>query len=507
MVFMARYKNNDQNQGEFIVVNFKDQLLPGTFEHALNYLIDSRIDLSLFDSKYKNDQTGAKAIDPRILLKIALYSYSRGVFTSRKMEHLCETNIIAKALSANTVPHFTVIADFISSMTKEISDIFVKVLMVCQDMGLIGGELFAIDGCKLPSNASKESSGTFIELRKKKDKMEKLVRTLIEKHSRMDADASDGEYESGRKQKTIDKLNDRINRIQEFLDTQNPKMGSRGKEIQSNITDNESAKIKCSHGVIQGYNGIAMVDAKNQVVVAAEPFGLNQEHSTFIPILAQAEKNLTAVTDNDSPLEGKTVLADTGYFCETNLKTAAEKKIESIIPDPNFRKRDERFSGRERLTGRIEKFGQHDFVYNQDHNTYTCPNGKILKYRGHATLHGNSGHRYQSKASDCKACPFTDRCFQRKKSKRGVRNLYIVDSKGPVNYSRLMIEKIDRPEIRDLYSKRMGIIEPVFAHITFQKGLNRFTLRTKDKVNIQWLLYCIVHNIAKITGSCWMSYA
>jgi hypothetical protein len=76
-----------------------------------------------------------------------------------------------------------------------------------------------------------------------------------------------------------------------------------------------------------------------------------------------------------------------------------------------------------------------------------------------------------------------------------------------VNYSILMMEKIDRPEVRELYSKRMAIIEPVFAHITFHKRMNRFTLRTKDRVNIQWLLYCIVCNITKIAGAGMFSYA
>jgi transposase len=498
---MARYKDYNQSQGEFMVVTFKDQIIPGTFEHTLDYLIDYKIDLSAFDWKYKNDLTGAPAIDPRILFKLVLYSFSRGVFSSRKIEQFAETNIVAKALTGNITPHFTVIAEFISSMEMEVSDIFVNVLMVCEDMGLIGGELFAIDGCKLPSNASKESSGTFKDLRKKKEKFERLVGKLIENHSRLDNGAKGNEEERDRKRKTIEKLNNRIDRIKNFLDTEKPRMGSRGKEIQSNITDNESAKIKSSHGVIQGYNGIAMADDKNQVIIAAESFGLNQEHATFVPMVEQAEKNLKAVTKKKNPLRGKTILADTGYFCEENLKATADKKINGIIPDHNFRKRDDRFADRERHTGRIEKFGIHDFVFDSKHNTYKCPNGKTLKYRGHATLRNNSGHRYQSKASDCKGCPSTDRCFQRNQSKRGVRNLYVVDESCEAKYSKQMIEKIDRPEIRDLYSKRMGIIEPVFGHITFQKRLDHFTLRTKAKVNIQWLLYCMVHNITKIAGS------
>ena len=220
---MARYKDYNQSQGEFMTVSFKDQLVPGTFEHTLNYLIDHKIDFATFDSRYRNDHTGAPAIDPRILLKLILYSLSRGFISSRKIEQFAETNIVAKALTGNITPHFTVIADFISSMKTEISGIFVEVLMICGDMGLIGGELFAIDGCKLPSNASKESSGTFKELRKKKEKFEKLVGILIEMHSRQDKDASDDEKEKERKQKTIEKLNKRIDRIQNFLDTEKPK--------------------------------------------------------------------------------------------------------------------------------------------------------------------------------------------------------------------------------------------------------------------------------------------
>ena len=78
---------------------------------------------------------------------------------------------------------------------------------------------------------------------------------------------------------------------------------------------------------------------------------------------------------------------------------------------------------------------------------------------------------------------------------------YIVDTGGGPNYSEDMRKKIDKPENRDLYSKRMAIIEPVFGNITACKRLDRFTLRTKAKVNIQWLLYCMVHNIGKIQNA------
>ncbi len=99
---------------------------------------------------------------------------------------LCETNVVAKALSGDSVPHFTVIADFITSMKEQISGIFLNILMVCQDMELIGGKMFAIDGCKLPSNAPKESSGSFGDLKRRKEKMQRTMKLLIGKHTDMD---------------------------------------------------------------------------------------------------------------------------------------------------------------------------------------------------------------------------------------------------------------------------------------------------------------------------------
>jgi len=72
---MARYKEYSYSQGKFIPIHFSKQILPGTFEYTLNYLIDNELDLSIFDKKYKNDDAGAPAYDPAILLKIILYGY------------------------------------------------------------------------------------------------------------------------------------------------------------------------------------------------------------------------------------------------------------------------------------------------------------------------------------------------------------------------------------------------------------------------------------------------
>ena len=155
---MARYKPYDVDQDKLIPVSFREQILPGTFEYALSEIVDRHIDLSVFASRYANDDTGRLAYDPAVLLKIVLYGYYKGIISSRKLEEACARNVMFMALSADAHPHFTTLAGFVSKMSAEIASVFTDVLMYASELGLIGKDTFAVDGCKLPSNASKERS-------------------------------------------------------------------------------------------------------------------------------------------------------------------------------------------------------------------------------------------------------------------------------------------------------------------------------------------------------------
>jgi len=171
---MARYKDTDKGQGQFLAVNFSEQLVQGTFEYTLNDLIDRKMDLWIFDRKYNNDLTGASAIEPRILLKIILSCYNMGIISSRKIAKMCQTHMTVKVLAEDTEPHYTTISNFISGMGDEIEKIFSEVLLVCNELKLVKGKLLAIDGYRLSSNASKEYSGTKAELQEKYEKIKKI---------------------------------------------------------------------------------------------------------------------------------------------------------------------------------------------------------------------------------------------------------------------------------------------------------------------------------------------
>ncbi|WP_428609533.1 transposase, partial [Sedimenticola sp.] len=183
---MARYKDYDYDQMKMIPVAFDRQILPGSFEYSLSYLVDHELDLASFDHHYRNDDNGRPAYDPRLLLKIIILAYAKGITSSRQIERLCRENITFMALSADTQPHFSTLADFISRSPESIADLFGQIVLMCDQLGLIGKEMFAIDGCKLPSNASKEWSGTHAELKKKRQKIDRAVRRMLQRHREQD---------------------------------------------------------------------------------------------------------------------------------------------------------------------------------------------------------------------------------------------------------------------------------------------------------------------------------
>ncbi|MBN2769200.1 MAG: IS1182 family transposase, partial [Spirochaetes bacterium] len=476
---------------ELIPVSFDEQIIPGTFEHTLSFLIDHKLDLSIFEEKYNNDSTGAPAYNPKIMLKIILYCYSRGVFSSRDIEYYCRTNIIVKALSANTVPHFTSIADFVSSMKKEIYPVFLNILMVCDEMGLIGGEMFALDGCKFSSNASKEWSGTFKELRKKKEKIEKLVKAMVLEHEARDQDGGQPTEEKEKNEIRMRRLTKKADKIEKFLKTEQPKKASRSGEKQSNITDNESAKIKSSHGVIQGYNGLSVVDSKHQIVVYPEAFGSGHE-GEFLKGMVRKTKAVMSAN-----LKDKIITADTNYFSEKNLKYLAQNGQKAVIPDTGFRKRDGRFETADRHKPvKKNQFGIEDFEFDAERNVYICKKGEEIPFRNFYELKKITYGKYICRLSACRGCEYRQQCLRNDKTKyRTISRPIHAENR---NYSNDMKVFIDTPEGRKLYAQRMRIVEPVFGNIRACKGMDRFTLRGKVKVNNQWVLMNMVHNIGKI---------
>jgi transposase len=494
---MARYIPYDYNQMQMVPVCLKDQLAPGTLEHAINYLVGDRLNLAVFDERFKNDETGRLAYDPKVLLKVILLAYSRGITQSRRIERACRENIVFIALACGQQPDHSTLAAFISSMEKEVGDLFAQVLLICEAEGLLGGTHFSLDGCKLPSNASKEWTGTFKELEYKKQKLEAKVREAIKEHRQRDQEVEDKASDAKSREKRIERLTRQSERIEKFLEENQPRQGVQGKEIRSNITDPESSYLKTSHGLVQGYNAQALVDAKNQIITTAKASSDNQDFNQIGPVMTSAQETAKAAGLGADYYEGKILTADCNYHSERNLIACEKADLNAYIPDPQFRRRDSRFATQQRHKKSPRRFSLNDFSYDAKNDEYTCPNGRRLSLKSKTQRSGyGSGRWYQARETDCAECPYRRVCLQQPNARR--RSLVVRTDDTGITASRRMKQKIDTPEGRKLYQRRLAIVEPVFANIKAHKMMNRFTLRGRVKVDIQWKLFCMIHNIGKI---------
>jgi len=495
---MARYRQSDaaEGQGLFLHVNLKDQLLPGTFERMLDEIIGTKIDLSIFDRKYNNDQTGASAVPPAALLKLVIYGYSKGLNSSREIWGLCRENMVAKALTGNMSIHWTTIASFISGNNQEFEEVFVMILAYCNELKLIGGETFAIDGCRLPSNASMAWTGKQEDLEKRLAMYQRMAEKHLEKHKRKDERGESDDETRERAMKRQARLHRQMDTLGGFLGKMVKKRGKENQEISSNVTDNESGQIRVpGGGYIQGYIGLAVADAKSQVIVSAEAVGSSNECEHLPEMLRKSVENMEEVGVKELP-EGRQrrVLADKGYFSEDNLQACEDLSIEGIIPDSQEKKRQQNAEA-----GENRKFDIDDFVYHEEEDCYECPQGKILTYKGLRRISDNGKEKkeYRANAQDCRACPCFSQCIKSKKEQGKCTNGKALMITPSGDLCRKMREKFEQEEYKERYAYRIQIIEPVFANIEHSKGLDHFTLRGKNKVNGQWLLYCILHNLGK----------
>jgi transposase len=381
---MAKYRHYDYSQSVLIPFSLEDQIIPGTLEFAIHTLVEERLNSAVFDERYHNDETGRWAYDPKILLKVALFAYSRGLISSRKIERACEENITFMSLACGQQPDHSTIATFVSSMKGEISPLFRDVLLVCDEMDLLGGTLFAIDGSKLLSTASKQWSGKHSDLKRKREKLEKKVEQLLreqeEADKRDDDEPGGGIWELSNRKKQVERLKKKAERIKKLLKDNDPKIGKVGREIKSNVTDNESANMMTSHGTIQGYNGQTLVDKKHQVIVYAETFGEAQDQHHIPPMLDGAKENMEAIGQGGDYFEDKILVADVNYHGPANLNKCEDEHLHAYIPDKDFRKRDPRFATQKRWSSKDSKqFTLQDFQYDEEGDEYICPQGKRLK--------------------------------------------------------------------------------------------------------------------------------
>ncbi|MEW6037541.1 MAG: IS1182 family transposase [Pseudomonadota bacterium] len=501
---MPRFKPVHQGL-KLLPVDFDRQIQPGSFEHALCYLVDKELDLAPFHARYKNDDEGAPAYDPAVLLKIILLAYSRGIVSSRRIEAACRENVLFIAVSGDSQPNFTTLAAFVSEMGELTAKLFAQVLTICDRQGLIGREMFAIDGVKLPAHASKAKSGTRDDFKRQLDKMEKAAEKILTKHREADT-APAAPKDKQRESRTLERLQRDAKQLRDWL-AKHPedRKGASGKTVLSNLTDNESAKMATGKGVIQGYPGVSVVDEQNQIVVEAQAHGTGSEQALLMPAVEAVEGLRTPET---------VITADAGYHSEANLERLAEAEIPAYLPDNDYRQRDARYAGQEAHRAKPDplydkrpqqkkaggQFQVSDFRIDPEQRTCLCPAGKALYSNGkNCNIGGRLAIKFQGAKRDCEPCTLRGQCL-RKPDTTPVRQVawFFAKAEGAPNHCEQMKHRIDSEEGKRMITRRFATVEPVFGNLRGNKRLDRFTLRGQKKVDGQWKLYCMVHNIEKL---------
>jgi hypothetical protein len=285
------------------------------------------------------------------------------------------------------------------------------------------------------------------------------------------------------------------------------------KEVKSNITDNESCKMTTSKGTIQGYTGVSTVDKKHQIIVDAQAFGEGQEHHTLQPVLKEVQERFARLKISKNIYkEGTIVTADTGFANEHNYQFLRTNDIDGYIPDNQFRSRDPKFKDhktkyKKRPKKTVSYYPASDFNYSAKQKTCICPAGKKMRLKNEGIrADGNQKIFFVNRLSECLACDLVTRCMRSPKTANkcaaeGRQVSFIISKSEKVSgATEWMKQRVDSDKGKQIYGHRMSVVEPVFGNIGSNKRLNRFSLRSKKKVQAQWQLFSLVHNIEKLAN-------
>jgi transposase len=434
------------------------------------FLLDvvPQLDLSAFHQHYAREMRGQPPFDVTMMVTLLTYAYSVGVCSSRKMAAACERNLAFRAIVADTPPDFRTISDFRKIHRAAFKFLFIAVLRLAGEMGLVKLGNLSTDGTKLKANASRHKAMSYGYMIKDIARLEAEIERLLKQAEERDAeqDATLGSRRGDELPAELKRREDRLARIREAKarleseaaaqaeeeqrrrDNEQAKREAEGRrrcgqepapvdptpedKAQTNFTDAEAKIMKQSNkGFDYSYNAQAVVDGQEQIIVAAEVAAAANDKQQGVPLGRAALDNLAAAgIERPKASDGTPVpipnTADSGYF-----SAEAVEKLMGMGFDPHI------------ATGR------------QKHHDVSVP-----------VVEG--------------------------------------EPSAAASVKEKMMHKLRSTTGRLLYAARKHIVEPVFGQIKSARGIRKFLLRGLEKVSGEWQLICLTHNLLKIwrCGDC-----
>lgn len=428
------------------------------------FLLDLVPQLSLrpLYAHYERETRGAPPFDVAMMVTLLFYSYCVGVFSSRKIAAACERNIAFLAVVGNQRPDFRTISDFRKIHLDALADLFLEVLRIAGELGMVKLGNLALDGSKFRANASRHKAMSYGYMTKEVARLRAEIKELLEQAERLDAeqDAALGSRrgdelpdELARRQQRLQAIEAAMQRLEQEAQAQaetqreqreqaQAEREARGQKprgrqpkpidetpadkAQTNFTDPDAKIMKTSNkGFDYCFNAQAVVDEEHQIIVAAELTPAANDKQQAAPLGAATQANLEAAGIAKSPAEDGTeekipLSADSGYFSETNVQELEQ-----------------------------QGFDPHIAVGRQKH------------------------HQPQAPAASNSAA----------------------DETTP---KERMAAKLRTESGRATYAKRKHIVEPVFGQMKHVRGFRQFLLRGLKNVQAEWKVLCLTHNLLKI---------
>lgn len=439
------FRRWDVDQCELFPPALKDLVPADHLVHFVRKVVAEDLDLSGIYAGYTSTK-GQPPYHPGLMTALLLYGYARGVYTSRRLEISCEERLDFRALVGSERPDHSTIAEFRKQHRDALEALFVQVLALCRDAGMVKLGHVALDGTKVRANASKHAAMSYKRMKEAEPELARQVQEWLDAAQQGDEvdDAAFGGDKRGdeipahvrEKARKLAKIRAAKARIEAEAEAKKERLegeraakeeeqgalvrGRKPKALegipedktQSNFTDPESRILKTANGYEQGYNAQAVVDAESQLVLAHGVSNQQNDGHQLVPMLDQLEANL-----GQAPAQ---LSADAGYCSEENLAALEERGIDAYI-----------------ATGR-QKHGMSSPTANEEKNR--APRATAMR-------------------------------------------------------EKLRAGGWDSP-----YRLRKQTVEPVFGQIKEARGFHRFLRRGLANVAGEWALLCTVHNLLKLAA-------
>jgi transposase len=420
------------------------------------------------------------------MVKVWFYGYASGVVSSRKIAQKLETDVAFIYLSGMQRPDFRTLSDFRKDHIEELRELFVQIVRLCRQLGMVSLGQISLDSTVITANASR--SRTYDEERMSREEREitEGIEAYLQQAEAADRE-EDEDYGAGQRGNELPKeLQSRKARLEKIAaskaELRRRKPSERRGERTVNLTDMEATFQRQGGRVVPGYRGEVVVDSEEQVIVAAEVTSEQNDRNQLIPLVDEALAN----TGGKETLEPILLSADSAYSSGPNLeKLEARGGIDPYIPD-DVSQAQERGTG----TREVSPFHKDRFRYHPEGDYYVCPLGQRL--RPLTRTWGNRGYRIA-----LYRCEDGESCSQRKACTKRSSGRIITISEHEARLQ-AMRQKLRTEEGRRRYNQRKVIVEPVFGNLKQNLGFRAFLLRGLRKVRGEFSLWAMAHNLLKI---------